>query len=620
MATMFIHDRCYVRKLFVIIIIVSVLLTGVTPVGAIAADETTTPESSVETPLSSDATPQIEISNTTRTLNQSTVEPGGAVRVTVTTELNSTGDPALYEQLDPGPSNISITATEPAAVVDAVTNSSDEVAVIWESTNSTVAEYVIDISENASTGSQINISGVVETQNETLPIENNTVSIEDTSNEDDRRTNITRTLNQSTAEPGDAVAVTVPIELNSTGDPALYEQIGASPSNISITATEPAAAVDPVTNDSDGVRVVWDPISSRAAEYIIKISENISAEPQITISGVVETQNGAIPIDNSTLAIENASADGGDSSNNAGGGGGAAPPEEPTVEFDLTDRADGGAVVAVETIPSGADVNVTLAEAVTGEGSALQSLSVSHRIPPDNYRIDVTEIRDSPPGTSPRVDSSSIIGYLDADVIGIDTVESATLEFRVSDEALPAAADVTDVSVYRYTDEWEILDTRHVRSDGEMQYFAATVDEFSPFAIGVPRGDITIQDATVDTNTILLNESISVQATVSNEGAIEDDVNLTLSDGGGTQAEQQVTVPAGETVTVSFETGFDATGTYELRVNDVSAGEVSVTEPSTDTETQPESDNTADESPGFGVLVTLISLILITIYTRRTEN
>jgi hypothetical protein len=620
MATMFIHDRCYVRKLFVIIIIVSVLLTGVTPVGAIAADETTTPESSVETPLSSDATPQIEISNTTRTLNQSTVEPGGAVRVTVTTKLNSTGDPALYEQLDPGPSNISITATEPAAVVDAVTNSSDEVAVIWESTNSTVAEYVIDISENASTGSQINISGVVETQNETLPIANNTVSIEDTSNEDDRRTNITRTLNQSTAEPGDAVAVTVPIELNSTGDPALYEQIGASPSNISITATEPAAAVDPVTNDSDEVRVVWDPISSRAAEYIIKISENISAEPQITISGVVETQNGAIPIDNSTLAIENASADGGDSSNNAGGGGGAAPPEEPTVEFDLTDRADGGAVVAVETIPSGADVNVTLAEAVTGEGSALQSLSVSHRIPPDNYRIDVTEIRDSPPGTSPRVDSSSIIGYLDADVIGIDTVESATLEFRVSDEALPAAADVTDVSVYRYTDEWEILDTRHVRSDGEMQYFAATVDEFSPFAIGVPRGDITIQDATVDTNTILLNESISVQATVSNEGAIEDDVNLTLSDGGGTQAEQQVTVPAGETVTVSFETGFDATGTYELRVNDVSAGEVSVTEPSTDTETQPESDNTADESPGFGVLVTLISLILITIYTRRTEN
>lgn len=620
MATMFIHDRCYVRKLFVIIIIFSVLLTGVTPVGAIAADETTTPESSVETPLSSDATPQIEISNTTRTLNQSTVEPGGAVRVTVTTELNSTGDPALYEQLDPGPSNISITATEPAAVVDAVTNSSDEVAVIWESTNSTVAEYVIDISENAPTGSQINISGVVETQNETLPIENNTVSIEDTSNEDDRRTNITRTLNQSTAEPGDAVAVTVPIELNSTGDPALYEQIGASPSNISITATEPAAAVDPVTNDSDEVRVVWDPISSRAAEYIIKISENISAEPQITISGVVETQNGAIPIDNSTLAIENASADGGDSSNNAGGGGGAAPPEEPTVEFDLTDRADGGAVVAVETIPSGADVNVTLAEAVTGEGSALQSLSVSHRIPPDNYRIDVTEIRDSPPGTSPRVDSSSIIGYLDADVIGIDTVESATLEFRVSDEALPAAADVTDVSVYRYTDEWEILDTRHVRSDGEMQYFAATVDEFSPFAIGVPRGDITIQDATVDTNTILLNESISVQATVSNEGAIEDDVNLTLSDGAGTQAEQQVTVPAGETVTVSFETGFDATGTYELRVNDVSAGEVSVTEPSTDTETQPESDNTADESPGFGVLVTLISLILITIYTRRTEN
>lgn len=353
---------------------------------------------------------------------------------------------------------------------------------------------------------------------------------------------------------------------------------------------------------------------------MIDISENASTGSQINISGVVETQNGSIPIDNNTPAIENASADGGDSSNNAGGGGGAAPPEELTVEFDLTDRADGGAVVAVETIPSGADVNVTLVEAVTGERSALQSLSISHRIPPDNYRIDVTEIRDSPPSTSPRVDSSSIIGYLDADLIGIDTVESATLEFPVSDEALPAAADVTDVSVYRYTDEWEILDTRHVRSDGEIQYFAATADEFSPFAIGVPRGDITIQDAAVNTNTILLNESVTVQATLSNEGAIEDDINLTLSDGSGTQAEQRMTVSAGETVTVSFDQGFDESSMYELSVNNVSAGEVSVTEPSIDTETQPESDNTADESPGFGVLVTLISVMIISVYTRGIKG
>lgn len=500
MTATFVYSGSYLRKLLVTTIILSVLLGSAAPVGVIAAGETTKTESSVETPPFSDTNPQAEITNTTRTLNQSAVEPGGAVRVTVTTGLNSTGDPALYEQIDPAPSNVSITATDPTAVVDAVANNSDEVVVIWEATNSSVAEYVINIPENASTEAQINISGVVETQNETIPIENNTVTI---------------------------------------------------------------------TSASDG------------------------------------TDGG------------DGSNDGSDGGGSGGSSGGGATPVDPTVQLDITDRPGGGATVAVEAIPTGTDINATLAEVVTGEGSALQSLTVAHRITPDNYRIEVTDIRETPTSGSPRIDSSSIIGYLDVEFIGTDNIESATLRFRVSDETLPDAATVADVSVYRYNNEWETIETRHVRSDGGTHYIEATADGFSPFAIGVPRGDITIQDTAIDANTTQLNESINVQASLTNEGAIADEINLTLSDDGGARAEQQVTVPAGETVTVSLETSFDEAGTYELSVNGVSAGEVSVAEPSTDTDTQPENENTADESPGFGVLLTLIAIMIMTVHARR---
>lgn len=168
-------------SLLFIIILTVCLIGSVASAGAIEPGAAPETDTTIEPTVPETTESQAIAINATRTLNRSTVEPGGVVRVTVITEFDSKVDPAVYEQFDTQIHNISINTTDPEPVVNSVTNSSDELAVVWESTNETIVTYDIQVSKNASSNETLNMSGMVEIENQTTALGNKTLAIENTS-------------------------------------------------------------------------------------------------------------------------------------------------------------------------------------------------------------------------------------------------------------------------------------------------------------------------------------------------------------------------------------------------------------------------------------------------------
>ncbi len=89
---------------------------------------------------------------------------------------------------------------------------------------------------------------------------------------------------------------------------------------------------------------------------------------------------------------------------------------------------------------------------------------------------------------------------------------------------------------------------------------------------------IAVTDATLSTAEATVGEPVTVTATVENTGETNGTAALELTANGTSVANRSVTVPAGESLTVEFAPAFDDPGSYDLAVNGVPAGTLSVTE------------------------------------------
>lgn len=83
-------------------------------------------------------------------------------------------------------------------------------------------------------------------------------------------------------------------------------------------------------------------------------------------------------------------------------------------------------------------------------------------------------------------------------------------------------------------------------------------------------GQFRVTDLSAASTTLATGESTTVTATVENTGDTRGTYTAVLTDNGTVVAEQSVTVPAGETRTVSFEPTFETPGAHELAVGDAS--------------------------------------------------
>lgn len=128
--------------------------------------------------------------------------------------------------------------------------------------------------------------------------------------------------------------------------------------------------------------------------------------------------------------------------------------------------------------------------------------------------------------------------------------------------------------------------------------------------------EIAVESVTLNESTIVPDEQARISVVVENSGQADGNYRVDL-DVAGTQLQTEtVAVEAGNHETVEFSQAFAAPGVYDLSVNGKQVS-LAVEEPS-DTET--DSTETEDATPGFGVLSALSALLVAVIVLRLRER
>ncbi|MEF8878640.1 MAG: PGF-pre-PGF domain-containing protein, partial [Haloarculaceae archaeon] len=180
----------------------------------------------------------------------------------------------------------------------------------------------------------------------------------------------------------------------------------------------------------------------------------------------------------------------------------AAPPGTGTPGEQPTDVADGearsAAPVRVDLAASASNgtASAELDDSLRSETVSLRELSVSAAERDDedgdgsdggngNVGFVVTRPSDSVPATARELDTGTAVQYftLSPTNDSRSEVETVDLQFEVNASALPSGSAPEDVVLYHYTDgAWVALPTTY---DPSADTYTATVDGFSPFAVGV---------------------------------------------------------------------------------------------------------------------------------------
>jgi len=202
----------------------------------------------------------------------------------------------------------------------------------------------------------------------------------------------------------------------------------------------------------------------------------------------------------------------------------------------------------------------------------------------------------------PPENQSSLVGLLTVD--SNVTIENATMQFAVNDSRLDDANISQDeVAVFQHDgDSWEPLDTTIAEQRTQSAVYEATGTDETEYAIGRIDASISVTDTTLQTSPTESGQQLRVEATLSNEGSVDDDYNATLGVNGVEENASTVTVPADGETTVTLSHEVTDAGTYELTSGDTSVGSVVITEGQVSDEsgTDGESAGTAEQTDAGG--------------------
>ena len=272
----------------------------------------------------------------------------------------------------------------------------------------------------------------------------------------------------------------------------------------------------------------------------------------------------------------------------------------PSVDFSVRNVTTGRPISLTFPNRSG-DVGDNAPDAA--DAGAEQSIAVD--------RLDVTVINDSdftmnvttaaePLNTTPAfegVNGTESLAHMRVNHSVSDAdIETVSFTFRLSQDRLDEMGTApANVALYRYhDDEWTELPTEVRNATATGVVFEALSPGLSEFAAGAKRPKFELNGATVDVKKIEEGDTIDVYVTVSNLGSaggrfhadlILDDIIVDSRD---------VTVAAGGERRITFEQALDRAGTYEVRINGLVAGEVTV-EP---VEASQNREAYGDEGPG----------------------
>lgn len=190
----------------------------------------------------------------------------------------------------------------------------------------------------------------------------------------------------------------------------------------------------------------------------------------------------------------------------------------------------------------------------------------------------------------------------------------AMIELRADRERLTTiTADVADLQIVRYTDgNWEPLSTTVSEETDDTVTLEAETPGFSFFAIqatGEPTAEIDAPDTVTADDTVTLSGSGSTtpygvltdyEWTIDDTSVSGETISESFDETGSVTIELQVTNDAGETDSVTTELTVESPDGEE---SETASGE--------------SADTTDDNIPGFGAILTVIALLVLTVITRR---
>ncbi|GAB3034012.1 hypothetical protein GCM10025298_23720 [Natronobiforma cellulositropha] len=118
--------------------------------------------------------------------------------------------------------------------------------------------------------------------------------------------------------------------------------------------------------------------------------------------------------------------------------------------------------------------------------------------------------------------------------------------------------------------------TLTVSSPTDADTQSVTVDDPPPLPSPPAPADISVTEATLEEIELEEGESVTVNATLENDGGREGEQTISFYAAGDEFATETVTLDSGSTTTVTANETFDESGEYEISVGDVTAGTVSV--------------------------------------------
>ncbi|MCU4801647.1 PKD domain-containing protein [Halobacteria archaeon HArc-gm2] len=263
------------------------------------------------------------------------------------------------------------------------------------------------------------------------------------------------------------------------------------------------------------------------------------------------------------------------SDGSSGGTGGAVPPADESSSASVSQTDDGRLVVTVENAAEGKAVSAD----VPGAENATGLRSVELVPDTDADQLNLTLV----PSDEVSAPTGTDAGLYEVRTENGSTVANVTYRFAVdraaigeSGELRVLASDGSNVTALNHT----------VVENGSTTVLDATTADADRVVVAAVSPDVTA--TAIGTNgTATAGESATVQATLANDGHLDANRTVNLTVEGTLVDSRNVTVPAGETVTVSFETTFDAAG--DARVS-VAGTEETITVASADGSTDTEGD------------------------------
>jgi PGF-CTERM protein/PGF-pre-PGF domain-containing protein len=201
----------------------------------------------------------------------------------------------------------------------------------------------------------------------------------------------------------------------------------------------------------------------------------------------------------------------------------------------------------------------------------------------------------------------------------LNVTDANRATFTISKDRLTEFGATADsVTLFRYEDgAWTAIETAQVGETDDAYEFGANVSD-GTYAVGIDRPATDVTDVSISSQRVEPGETVTAVVTVENDGRADGTREVSLTIGGEVVATQTVSVEAGETTEVTFEHTPDASGVYEVSVDD-EATELVVEgiETSTPTEDASDEDETDETTttndspgvPGFGVGVSLVALL-----------